>query len=57
VLALSPADVDAADVDAVIAILAEHGEPCAVTMAMLEEYGKPIAADRAIETVWRYFGG
>ena len=56
VLSLPPLALDPADYDALIAILSEHGEPYAVTMAMLEEYGTPIAADGAIETLWRYFG-
>ncbi|GAB6933020.1 genetic competence negative regulator [Calditerricola satsumensis] len=56
VLSLPPLALDPADYDALIAILSEHGEPYAVTMAMLEEYGSPIAADGAIETLWRYFG-
>jgi adapter protein MecA 1/2 len=49
-------EIQTDDLQAVIAILTEFGEPSTVTEHMLSEYGKPVMMEHAIEQLNRYFG-
>ncbi|BCU81754.1 adapter protein MecA [Polycladomyces abyssicola] len=49
-------EIQTDDLQAVIAILTEFGEPSTVTEHMLAEYGKPVMMEHAIEQLNRYFG-
>ncbi|MDN4594193.1 genetic competence negative regulator [Polycladomyces subterraneus] len=49
-------EIQTDNLQAVIAILTEFGEPSTVTEHMLAEYGKPVMTQHAIEQLIRYFG-
>jgi adapter protein MecA 1/2 len=49
-------DIQTDDLQAVIAILTEFGEPSTVTEHMLAEYGKAVMAQDAIDQLVHYFG-
>jgi len=49
-------EIQTDDLQAVIAILTEFGEPSTVTEHMLAEYGKAVMTEHAIDQLIRYFG-
>jgi adapter protein MecA 1/2 len=47
--------IDQNELNKLIAILAEYGNPSLVSIHTLQEYGKEIIKDHAIETIIKYF--
>ncbi|MFC4617834.1 genetic competence negative regulator [Camelliibacillus cellulosilyticus] len=43
------------DIDTMIAVLAEYGNPSTMTSHRLKDYGKPIMIERAVDTLHHYF--
>lgn len=52
---LSLDDFDSLEVDGVISILAEYGNPTTLTIYRLQEYGKKIMENNAVQTIQTYF--
>ncbi len=55
IMLVDPRELEEAEENRFAAILSEFGEPSSVTLAVLEEYGKAVAARKAVQVMCQYF--